>query len=133
MRRRRRDPRVWSEFGRANAAGGVVAKQNPDRHKDTPERKEYKKRSQEEYVADAPGRRAMNPFVVCEKCWQKKAADGSDGAGGFTPHGTRFTGWAAWCRACRAAYGKKKRAEKAELEAALTDEEAAASGIRRSD
>jgi len=107
-----RDPRVWREGVRATVVNDVVAIQNLDRHLDTPKRRAYLKAHRERYTAEAPGRRAMNPTVVCQGCWEKKATDGSDGGGGFTPDNNRRTGWKAMCRPCRAkARRERQKAE----------------------
>lgn len=107
----RRDPRVWHEGMRATTVGGVVAIQNLDRHRPTPERRRKLAEYRAKYVAEAPVRRAANPTVVCRRCWQPKRADGSDGGGGFTPKNDTKTGWMAVCRRCRAEARRTQAAE----------------------
>ena len=108
--KRRRDRRVWSEFGGATEVNGVIAIQNPDRHVNKEDRKQYQKDWRARYIAKGPLRRQVNFEVVCQKCWQLKHADGSDGLGGFTPDNTRGTGWMKLCRQCLAAAKKQARA-----------------------
>ena len=104
----KRDPRVWREGCRATVVDDVVAIQNLDRHVDTSERRAYQREYRAKYIAGAPARRAANPEVMCRKCWQLKATDGSDGAGGFTPDNMTRTGWMTMCRVCRRT--RRKRA-----------------------
>jgi hypothetical protein len=109
--KKKKDYRVWSEFGRATNVNGVIAVQNPDRHAPNKkaERKAYLAEWWKQYIADAPNRRAVNPTVVCRKCWEKKATDGSDRLGGFTPDDRSPSGWTKFCRMCRAKIVRDRR------------------------
>ena len=109
--KKKKDYRVWSEFGRATNVNGVIAIQNPDRHDPNKkaERKAYLAEWWKQYIADAPNRRAVTTRQACMKCWELKVTDGSDGLGGFTPDDRSASGWTKFCRMCRAKIVRDRR------------------------
>ena len=103
--KKRKDRRVWG----ATEVNGIIAIQNPDRHRRTENRVAYQRAWWKRYIAEGPARRRAHTQQACMGCWQLKATDGSDGLGGFTPKNTRRTGWSELCRECRRAKRKVKR------------------------